>query len=76
MDELLIALCIGMVIVDIILTIALFVLKKKRRCLGRLIINMSDPIKDIYQIDLDDLQDLEKEKVVFLKVVVEGNTQK
>ena len=76
MDEILITVCIILAAINILLAVFLLVLKRKKRCLGRLIVNMTDPIKDIYQINLDDLQDLEKEKVVYLRVVIEGNTQK
>ena len=75
MDGLLIALLIILAIGDLILSILCAVIKKKRRCIGRLIINMSDPEKDVYRIDLDDLQDLEKEKIVYLEVKME-DTQK
>lgn len=72
MDGLLIALAV----IDITLFILLLILKRKRRCIGRLVINMTDPEKDVYRIDLDDLQDLEKENIVYLKVEIEGDTQK
>ena len=75
MDGLIIALSI-MVVIDILLTIIIFILKKKRRCLGTLVINMTDPEKDIYRVVMDDLQDLEKEKVVYLKVQIEDDAQK
>lgn len=76
METLLIILSIVFVVIDVGLTITLFVLKKKRRCLGTLIINMTNPDKDIYRVALDDLQDLEKEKIVFLKVQIEDDAQK
>lgn len=75
MDGLIIALSI-MVVINILLTIIIFILKKKRRCLGTLVINMTDPEKDIYRVVMDDLQDLEKEKVVYLKVQIEDDAQK
>lgn len=76
MDGLLIALLIILALADIILSILCAVIKKKRRRIGRLIINMSDPEKDVYRIDLDDLQDLEKESIVYLEVKIEDDTQK
>lgn len=76
MDGLLITLCIILAVINLILTVITLVLKKKRRCLGKLIINMSDPEKDIYRVALNDLQDLEKEKIVYLKIEIEDNTQK
>ena len=76
MEELLIALLIVSMIVNIVLLIMCFIVRKKRRCLGTLVINMTDPDKDIYRVEMDDLQDLEKEKIVFLKVRIEDNTQK
>lgn len=69
-------LLITLAVIDITLFILLLILKRKRRCIGRLVINMTDPEKDVYRIDLDDLQDLEKENIVYLKVEIEGDTQK
>ena len=76
MDGLLFTLCIILAVINLILTVITLVLKKKRRCLGKLIINMSDPEKDIYRVALNDLQDLEKEKIVYLKIEIEDDTQK
>lgn len=76
MDGLLIALLIILAVADMVLSILCAVIKKKRRCIGRLIINMTDPEKDVYRIDLDDLQDLEKEVIVYLRVEMENDTQK
>lgn len=76
MDGLLFTLCIILAVINLILTVILLVLKKKRRCLGKLIINMSDPEKDIYRVALNDLQDLEKEKIVYLKIEIEDDAQK
>lgn len=76
MEGLLITLCVVLSVIVIVLLIMLAAAKKKRRCLGTLVINMSDPLKDVYRVDLDDLQDLEREKIVFLKVLIEDNAQK
>lgn len=76
METLLIILSITLVTIDVGLTITLFALKKKRKCLGTIVINMTNPEKDVYRIALDDLQDLEKEKIVFLKVQIEDDAQK
>lgn len=76
MDGLLFTLCIILAVINLILTVITLVLKKKRRCLGKLIINMSDPEKDIYRVALNDLQDLEKEKIVYLKIEIEDDAQK
>lgn len=73
MNELLIVLSIVLVITDIVM---LILLHKKRRCLGKLVIDMTNPEKDVYRIEMDDLQDLEKEKFVLLKVRIEDNAQK
>lgn len=75
MDGLIIALIV-MAVIDILLTIIIFILKKKRRRLGKLVVNMTNPEKDIYRVVLDDLQDLERESVVYLEVQIEDDTQK
>lgn len=64
-------------VITMISNIILFVmLNKKRRCFGKLVIDMTNPEKDIYRIEMDDLQDLEREKYVLLKIRVEEDAQK
>ena len=64
-------------VITMISNIILFtMLNKKRRCFGKLVIDMTNPEKDIYRIEMDDLQDLEREKYVLLKIRVEEDAQK
>lgn len=45
------------------------VLSRKRVCNGALKIDKSDPEKDLYRIEIEDLDELEKRKYVWLKVI-------
>lgn len=76
MTEIIIVFCIIILIINVVSWIISINIEKKQRCFGRLIINMTNPLKDVYKIEMDDLQDLEKYKKVFLEVVIEDDAQK
>lgn len=76
MTEIVIVFSIIVLIINVITWIVFGMSKKRQRCLGTLIINMSDPNKDIYRIALEDLHDVETHKKIYLKVKIEDDTQK
>lgn len=40
---------------------------------GNLIINKTDPEKDIYRLEIEDLDKIEKKSVINIRVIMEGN---
>jgi hypothetical protein len=76
MTEIIIVFCIIILIINVVSWIISINIKKKQRCFGKLVINMTNPLKDVYTIEMDDLRDLEKYKKVFLEVVIEDDAQK
>lgn len=76
MTEIIIVFCIIILIINVVSWIISINIKRKQRCFGKLVIDMTNPLKDVYTIEMDDLQDLEKYKKVFLEVIIEDDAQK
>ena len=73
MDYWLLALCfVGGLITGIV---AVLIFNRSRSVLGQLIINQTDPTKDVYRIHIEDLQMLETKKNVLLKIINEDTSK-
>lgn len=55
-------------IVGAVITVLIFVLYRDTAAYGTLRIDRSNPEKDIYRLDIDDLYSLEKKKEIVLKI--------
>lgn len=62
---------IGVAIGVIVCILVHLISKKLQTTIGVLKVNMTNPMKEVYTIDLEDLKAVETKKTVILKVVVE-----